>query len=115
MRAMLMLLDFALEFVPASVAFAVRRRFFPAWWIDDLKGASAGWVLQGRPDYRETMRRMNDAATRAPLVNGAHCNGGSRSSVQLQWGLLLPITSRGSDDIWSRLELTLGQLVDSVP
>ena len=109
-----MLFDFCLELLPLYLATVVRRVVFPRWWIDDLKGASAPWALQTRPDCRETMRLMalppSEQGDQLRAHASSHCVRGPQ-----RWGLLMPITSRGSDDIWSQLETTLDQLVESVP
>jgi hypothetical protein len=109
-RALLTIVDFWLELLPASITHAVRAVIFPAWWVEDLLGASAAWVLQRRPDCRETMRLMQAAPDPAPT-------DARSAAAPCQWGLLLPITSRGctEDTFWVQLESTLRQLVASVP
>ena len=112
-RVLLTLLDFLIDKLPESFAASLRRFIFPFWWIEDLKGQSAAWVNQRRPDCRQTM----DAAKNAGPVDSTKAARASdlSDSKPQQWGLLLPITSRGSDNIWEQLEATLHKLVVSVP
>ena len=114
-RALLTLLDFWLELLPASITHAVRAVTFPAWWVEDLRGAAAPWVTQRRPDCRMTMRLMAGTQKPAPVPVGAR--SAANAAVPYQWGLLLPITSQGCggcDAFWEQLEDTLRQLVASV-
>lgn len=94
-------------YAPTLIAYWVRALFFPRWWIEDLKGASVGWVQQRRPDCRETMSlKLLPSSNKEPVRD--------QEAKQCEWGLLLPITSRGTGDVWGRLEGTLRQLVKSV-
>ena len=127
MRALLTLLDYGLEYgVSQLIAEWVRALFFPRWWVEDLKGSSLAWVQQRRPDCRETMKLLNvakqhdqpqstqDQQLRQPLDDSTSQVIGGGGQETKQWGFLLPITSRGTGDVWKRLETNLRQLVRSM-
>lgn len=122
--------------LPAGAAEWTSRWLLPDWFRHELRAAASAWPTVPRqhiPDGRDTLRALNDPrewsrlqgqesrerigagsiASRIGASEGTSSDGTTSSS----WGVLLPLTSRGTDDedaLWHRLECNLDRLVQSV-